>query len=441
MQIPGHPLSLLPAALALMLLSASALAREASGGLTVANPRCEYREAPLCIDNPQPRLSWTLASNERGQRQAGYQILVASTGEVLSGGAGDLWDSGKVESDDSLQVEYAGKPLASGQMCHWKVRVFDKDDKPSAWSEPAQWAMGLLHPEDWTARWIAAQADGSAAAASSLPIFRRSFTVAKPVRRAIAYVCGLGQHELRLNGQKVGDDLLEPGWTNYRKTCLYVSYDIARQLKPGENVLGVMLGNGMYNVTGKRYSKFKGSFGLPKVIAQIEIEYADGTRDRLVTDSSWKLSAGPITFSGIYGGEDYDAQLEQHGWDAPGFNDKSWLPAQEVTGPGGKLTGETHSAPPIRVMQIFKAKLIKTPKPGVWVYDLGQNCATIPHYRQRQQGAIGQDHPRRTPEQKWYRQPGDFGGRSGLFPIHAGQRCRPDMVAPFFVLRLPVSPG
>ncbi len=358
-----------------LLLPAIAVAGDAASPIAVEELRCEFRDTPMGIDTPRPRLSWKLSGAERGQRQTAYQVLVASTKEGLEHGSADLWDSGKVTSADSSQIEYGGAPLASGQFCYWKVRVFDQDDKPSAWSESARWVMGLLKPDDWTAKWIGAQ---PGAAVGEMPIFRRLFTVKKPVRRAVAFFCGLGQHELHLNGKRVSDDLLEPGWTNYRKTCLYVTYDIGDRLKPGENVVGVMLGNGMYNVTGPRYAKFKGSFGPPKLIGQIEIEYADGTHERLVTDSSWKASGGPITFSSIYGGEDYDARLEQPGWDEPGFNDSQWTAALEAAGPGGKLTGASHSAPPIRVMQIFKGQVIKQLKPDIWVYDLGQNCAIMP---------------------------------------------------------------
>jgi len=364
--------------LAAVLLSAFMLATNVSAALTVGQLRCEFRDAPLGIDIPHPRLSWELASDTRGQRQTAYQILVASRADGLLAEAPDLWDSGKITSDET-QVEYAGKSLTSGQACYWTIRVFDKDGQPSV-SDVGRWTMGLLGPDDWKAKWIGAgqQPVAKPRQTAPLPIFRLSFAVHKPVTRALVYLCGLGQQELHLNGHKVGDDLLEPGWTNYRKTCLYVTYDIATELKPGENVLGVMLGNGMYNVTGPRYTKFKGSFGPPKLIAQVEIDYADGSHQQLISDQSWKWSPGPITFSSIYGGEDFDARQEQAGWDAPGFDDTGWKPAVETTGPGGTLLGASHSAPPIRVMQVFKGQLIKQPSPGVWVYDLAQNCAIIP---------------------------------------------------------------
>ena len=180
-------------------------------------------------------------------------------------------------------------------------------------------------------------AERYAAERPALPLFRREFDVAKPVRRAMVYVCGLGQYELSLDGRRVGDQVLDPGWTNYGKTCLYAAYDITDRLAPGRHALGVMLGNGMYNVTGGRYVKFTGSFGPPKMILRLEIEQADGTSSAVVSDGSWRTAAGPIVFSCTYGGEDYDARRELPGWDRPGFNDSAWSPPRLVDGPGGVL--------------------------------------------------------------------------------------------------------
>ena len=361
--------------LALVVSASNAQAAE------VQNLRCEYKQDPLGIDVVKPRLSWKISSERRGELQTAYRVLVASSPEALARDQGDCWDSGKVSSDQSLHVDYAGRPLISRQQCFWKVRAWDRDDKPSAWSAPARWAMGLLAPDDWRAQWIAAVPDGGSSSSSpsrSLPIFRREFQTAKPVARAVLYACGLGQAEFRLNGRKIGDDLLEPGWTNYRKTCLYQSYDVTGMIHRGRNALGVLLGNGMYNVTGGRYTKFTGSFGPPKLIAQLEIDYADGTRDLVVTDAGWKLAPGPITFSCIYGGEDYDARLDRPGWDEPRFNETSWTAASITKGPGGRLAGVSEAAPPIRAMKIFTPVKKTRLKPGVWLYDLGQNCSLLP---------------------------------------------------------------
>ncbi len=387
---------------------------QAAGDSSAVNLRCEYSTMPLDIDSPHPRLSWEMVSPTRGQKQTAYEILVASSPDVLKTDKGDLWDSGKVASDATAQIAYAGQPLASREPCFWKVRIWDRDGNPSPFSEPATWTMGLLNPSDWHGRWIADGAESPTPAATSvtappagagsqasdggpaastdqkpLPIFRKEFSVLKPLTRATIYICGLGQFELHLNGAQVGEDILSPGWTDYRKTCLYVTYDITSQLRQGPNALGVMLGNGMYNVPGSktRYTKFTGSFGQPKLIAQLHLDYADGSSEVIATDDSWKTSAGPITFSSIYGGEDIDARLEQRDWDKPGFDDAAWSAAAIVDGPGGALAGSSRSAPAIRVAQVLRHISIMRPLPTVWVYDFGQNCAQIPKITL--QGAAG----------------------------------------------------
>jgi alpha-L-rhamnosidase len=355
-------------------LSASAAeqpaATPAPGGLT-----CEYFLRPLNVDVLRPRLAWILSSNGRGDVQTAYQILVASTADGLATDRPDLWDSGKVVSERTLQVPYAGKPLTAGLRCFWKVRVWDAAGTPSRYSDPAIWETGPLNPDDWQGRWITAPAP-----VATLPIFQKSFQPTKPLARAVLDVCGLGEYELHLNGKIVGDSVLEPGWTDYRKTCLYQACDLIDQIKPGTNVIGVMLGNGMYNVTATpgRYTKFTGSMGPPKLIAQLRLTYQDGTTETVATDPTWKVTGGPVTFSSIFGGEDYDARLEKPGWDSTLQTDASWTPAVETTGPGGRLTGISHSALPITVAELLKTQKITNPKPDVWVYDLGQNCAQMP---------------------------------------------------------------
>lgn len=346
---------------------------------------CEYRQNPPGIDAQPPRLSWLLESDrksERGQQQTAYHVLVASSESRLKSGQADLWDSGKVDSDQSVLVAYAGKPLTSRQRCYWKVRVWDAHGKASAWSSTATWKMGLLHPDDWSpAQWIAA----GRAATSPPPIFRREFELAKPVRRATVFVCGLGQYELRLNGRRVGDQVIDPGWTDYRDTCLYSSYDVTRQLQRAQNAIGVMLGNGMYNVVGGRYVKFRGSFGPPKMILQLHVEHTDGTFTVLGSDERWKTATGPITFSCTFGGEDYDARLEAPGWDRTRFDDAAWQSAQVVEGPGGRLRSQ--SAPPVKVIEERETLKVTEPRPGVYVYDLGQNISGWPKLTVR--GPVG----------------------------------------------------
>jgi hypothetical protein len=346
----------------------------ASPSVSPASLRCEYRVNPQGVDVLQPRFSWTLESPERGQSQSAYQILVASSRNALDAGQADEWDSGKVASRESVGVAYGGKPLSSHLRCYWKVRTWDQNDVPSEWSPVASWSMGILHPEDWQATWIAWSR--TAINSGPLPMFRREFSVARKVTRATAYISGLGFFELYLNGRKVGDHVLEPGWTNYRRTNLYATYDVGDFLRSGANAIGVLLGNGMYNVAGGRYVKFTASFGRPKFILHLRIEYDDGTTQTIVSDESWKVAPSPTRFSCIYGGEDYDARDEQPGWNEPGFAGTGWEATDVVDDSTERLFSQ--SQPPIKVMQVFHTVKVSEPGPGIHVYDLGQNFAGWP---------------------------------------------------------------
>ncbi len=363
-------LSLILAAVATCVQSATA---PAASNLMPTQLRCEYLANPIGIDAARPRLSWALESKERGQHQTAYQIRVTVNAESRV-----TWDSDRVESAEQNQIEYNGPALQSHQRYSWSVRVWDAAGAPGPWSAPAQWTMGIVKPEDWKAAWITAPEGVAEATDKSgpLPLFRRDFRLSKEVGRALLYVCGLGFHEVSLNGARVGDAVLEPGWTNYKKTCLYSAYDVTALLGDKENTLGVMLGNGMYNVPGGRYVKFTGTFGPPKLILQLHVEYADGTTEDVGTDTSWRAAQGPIVFSCMYGGEDYDARNELPGWNAPGFDATAWKPAAATDSPGGKLSGA--SAPPIKVMQTFTPAKVTRLADGVHVYDLGQNFSGRP---------------------------------------------------------------
>ncbi len=203
--------------------------------LIVDDLRCEYATDPMGIDVAAPRLFWKVASDVGGARQTAYQILVATSRDLLARDEGDLWDSGRIASDETTHIAYAGKRLVSTQRVTWKVRAWDGADRASAWSAPASWTMGLLAASDWTARWIADPAD------SESPLFRREFAVNADLSRATIHVSGLGQYELYVNGQKVGEDVLSPGWTRYDKTVLYDTRDVTALLRPGTNAIGLML--------------------------------------------------------------------------------------------------------------------------------------------------------------------------------------------------------
>ncbi len=295
------------------------------------NLSCEWMRDPVGVAAQMPRFGWTLGLTRVGARdvkQTGYRILVASSPRLLASGVGDIWDSGKTLSPRMFGIEYKGVPLSSHSSYYWKVRIWDNRGFSSQWSAPARFTTALLDPQDWTAHWIAATPDHSSGHGQNsetskkpLPIFRKEFTVRKQVAQALLFVSGLGQYEAHIDGHNVTNAVMTPGWTDYKKRIFYDTYDVTGLLRPGDNAIGVMLGNGMYNVekTKGRYDKFTGSFGQPKLILQMYLRFTDGSHSTLVSDASWKTAPGPIIFSSTYGGEDYDARREQSGWDRAGF--------------------------------------------------------------------------------------------------------------------------
>ena len=339
--------------------------------------RCAKQSDPLAVADVKPEFSWQLTASSKalhGVAQTAFQIRVA-VGELNSSRRGDLiWDSGVVPSSETAGIRYAGLALIPRQMYEWQVRVWDEHNHPSAWSNYARWTQA----PDWHAQWIAAPAPGVGSESEALPIFRKSFLLEKSVSRAMLYATGLGQDELHINGQKVGDDELTPGWSDYHKTVYYDTYDVTRLLHRGDNALGVLLGNGMYRVlkTPGRYTKFTGTYGLPKCAVLLHVELEGGESLDISSDSTWRTIAGPIVFSSTYGGEDYDARRERQGWDGPGFDDSQWNWAMPVEGPGGAVVPEV--PPPLRIMHIYSPTKVSNPKPGVTIYDLGQNFAGWP---------------------------------------------------------------
>jgi hypothetical protein len=366
------------------------LAPAFAAGLTPYALETEARAAPIGIDAPRPRLSWKLASPGRDQQQTAYQILAAASAENLARDRGDIWDSGRVASPETSWIAFDGAPLRSFQSVWWKVRVWDTVGTESAWSGPAEFTMAVMDRKDWHASWIAYPE--SKLSSGPLPIFRKEFSVPAAPTRALVFISGLGFHELRINGAKVGDHVLAPAWTNYRDSVLYETYDVRALLNAGPNALGVLLGNGFYNVAGGRYAKFTGSFGQPRLFLQLHLEFANGTSSDVGTDGSWRTHYGPLTFSCIYGGEDFDARLEPQGWDSPGFDATGWRAAAGVEAPGGVLSAQ--ASPPLRVQRTFPSVSRNEVKPGIAVYDLGQNFAGWP--RIEVSGAAG-DQVKLTP--------------------------------------------
>ena len=286
----------------------------AQAALIVGQLRCEYLDNPQGIDVRQPRLHWVLTSADRGDRQSAYQVVVATTPEKLNRDEGDLWDSGKVASDDSTLVPYGGKPLVTFGQCFWKVRAWDRDGSLSPWSEPGRWSMGLLAAEDWApAQWIGAAEDAgkdpSAPEDRRLPAryLRKEFALNSAVRRATVAICGLGVSELSINGKKVGDHVLSPAVSEYPKRMYYVTHDVTDFVRRGQNAVGVILGNGRYYAP--RQLKRMPSYGFPKLLLHLRMELDDGSVTTVVSDLSWKLSTqGPILANNEYDGEEYDAR-------------------------------------------------------------------------------------------------------------------------------------
>jgi alpha-L-rhamnosidase len=507
--------------------------------------QCEAMQEPLGIDITQPRLTWRLQDNRRGAKQTAYEVRVASSAEKLAQGQADLWDSGRVESDQSVNVAYRGPAPESRRRYYWEVRVWDQEHQPSPYSEPSWWEMGLLSPQDWKAKWIARDmpleqgdyesaprwiwavdghgltnasegrhefrfsfdipqrpgdatlfltgrdnvaawingqqvletepmhaygprnpwgtfrlisvgkylnkganllaaevvvnkhnanaphpagliallrvrtADGkvqrfvSGAEWKTSPeqlntswsakgfddsawpqaapiadvgqepfgtpwpalpasVLRREFSVSKQVASARIYSTALGSYQLYLNGQRVGNDILAPGWTDYRKRVVYQVYDVTSQLRPGANAIGAILGGGWY-ADGLTWVQTRYNFGPPpvRILLQLEINYRDGTRDSVVTDESWKAAPSPILVSEIYNGEQYDGRLQQSGWDQPNFADSGWGQISIAASPPASLVAQDF--PPIRIRETLAAKAVTNPLPGVYIFDLGQN--------------------------------------------------------------------
>jgi alpha-L-rhamnosidase len=531
---------MLSAVCAICAVSFAPAGRAETGALRPTELRCEYLVNPLGIDERAPRLSWTLESEVRAQRQTAYQVLVATSSAALGRGEGDLWDSGRVESDETASVVYAGKPLTTGLQCFWKVKVWDRDGRPSSWSPDAEWSMGLLEPSDWKAEWIGcdkfrsvepsempfdgakwiwhapdpgtppkchrlfigsfdlpagasvekaelmvaaddkcrlvinarnaasvgawtqpARADirdllrpggnqlrveventgespagllvrivvqlrdgktvtcmtdaswrstdnpganwhnrdidtsgwpaakvlgdygmepwgrlKTAAATLPPPIhLRTEFKAGKAVARATISATALGIFDLYLNGRRVSDDYFNPGWTAYDKRVLYRAYDVTGLIRRGDNALGAVLADGWYSgYVG--YGRNRDHYGKqPRLLAQLHIEFADGTTETVATGPGWKAATGPLLEADFLMGETCDARLEPKGWDQAGFDDRAWEPV--VTGTDLKPLLQAHRGPPVRAVAEFRARTVTEPQPGVYVLDLGQNFAGV----------------------------------------------------------------
>ena len=359
----------------LTVVAAASLAAQ----VTVKNLKCEWRLNPLGIDVVKPRLSWQLKADQRTELQEAYQIIVASSLEKLNRDEADAWNSGKVEWRQSVNILYAGKPLVSTTNYYWKIKSFTNKGE-SAWSEPAHWSMGLLSQTDWKAKWIGcdkASAWDSISQWSRLSAryLRKTFESATAVKKATVYISGMGLYELYLNGKKIGDQVLAPAPTDYRKTVLYNTFDVTEEIQSGKNTVAAVLGNGRFFAMRQAYKPQKiNTFGYPKLLLQLEIEYADGTHKTVVSDPSWKLNVdGPIRTNNEYDGEEYDATKEFPGWNDKIFNDSKWIKPELVAAPAGKLKAQMN--PPMKVMKTITPVSLKKINSGRYILDMGQNFA------------------------------------------------------------------
>jgi alpha-L-rhamnosidase len=355
-----------------LILMAFANVATFAADLNATSLKCEYRTNPLAIDASKPRLSWIVESSQRGTIQTAYEILVASDPKILNGNRGDLWESGKVAGDQNSQIAYAGKRLTTRTQCVWKVRIWDNHGNVSSFSSPASWRMGLLDNADWKGTWIGLTADTSKDLRPA-PFARKEFSLTKGIRKATAYITARGLFIASLNGRRIGNDVLSPEWTDYRKRIQYMTYDVTPLLKQGSNCAGLIIGDGWYRGFvgfGKRPNNYGDQ---TSALLQLHVEFSDGTEQLIVTDRSWKGSYGPILFSDLLMGEDYDARLQMTGWDKPGFDDGKWQPVTVFSKSAAKLVALPTE--PVRITQLFKPRNISEPKKGMYVIDLGQNFA------------------------------------------------------------------
>ena len=355
---------------------------------TAIDAKCEYQTDPLGLDEPAPRFRWRIQATDRpqsqsayravarNQSQSAYRVLVSSSRAGLDAGIGDRWDSGKVASDATNAIAYAGTPLRSGQRCWWKVQTWDRDGRRGTDSPPATFEMALLEPEDWGASWICA------APGVSAPVLRTETVLEAEPRRARCHVSGLGYYELYVNGQRVGDRVLDPATTYYHNDepvelgsrVLYATYDVTRHLRAGPNAVGLMLGNGWYSAeddvpTSPSHREPYGD--RPVALLQLDIDLDGGETVRLLSDTSWRASAGPITYNDYSHGETYDARLEQPGWSEPGFDDSTWEPAEAAKAPSGRLRAQP--LPPIRVVRTISPTRSFASGDSATIHDFGQN--------------------------------------------------------------------
>ena len=339
----------------------------AASQVTIKNLRCENLSDPQGIDLMQPRLSWQLISDKRNTIQTAYEIKVSSNPNLSND---IVWSTGKVASDQSAYISYAGSIPESAKKYYWQVRVWDNTGKASTWSQPAFWQMGLLQPSDWKAKWIVSTVATDSVFAPAL-LFRKHFAASKKIKSATAFITSHGMYETQINGKRMGDAYLTPGWTSYNKRLQYQIYDVTSLLKTGENAIGVTIGSGWYR-TPLGWGTNRNLYGSKTaLLLQLEINYADGSKEIIISDDSWRSSDGPIRSSEIYDGETYDANYEKENWTTAQYDDKNWNAVTIKDYDKNNLIATYNQ--PVKKHEIFNpVKIITTPK-GEHVIDFGQN--------------------------------------------------------------------
>ena len=338
-----------------------------SQDLSVYDLSAEHKINPVGLDVSNPRLSWKLKADGYNIMQSAYSVRVATSPRFSSSSM--VWQSGKIESDESVLLRYSGKELKPGQKYYWQARVWDNRGKVSKWSETAFWETGLLLQENWKAQWIEMDRDTNRYSPS--PHFRKEFNVGKDIAKATVYVTSHGLYELHINGKKVGDQVLTPGWTTYGKRLQYQVYDVTGQVTRGNNAVGAVLGDGWYRGTlawGNNWAIYGKRLGL---LMQLRIVYTDGTESLIITDSSWKShNDGAIRMSDLYNGEIYDATRKLTGWNLPGYDDSKWIPVR--TGNYNNNIIASEGAAIRKIQEIKPVKVFRSPK-GSLLVDMGQN--------------------------------------------------------------------
>lgn len=328
--------------------------------MIVTELKCNHRPENINVDSPAPVFDWRLQGPEQNVRQTSYRLQVWQEDGLL------VWDSGCVNSSSMTNIPYEGEKLLSNTRYLWKAECnVAHENGNMCLEESSFFETGFYDREDWKGIFIGEIADGE------YHLYRKGFSAGK-VKKAKLYICGLGHFQCYLNGSAVSDHVLEPGWSNYDKTCFYTAYDVTAGMQEGENALLVKLGDGMFNVPGGRYVYYERSYGKARLLVQLELWYEDGSRQQLVTDDSWRMITSPIRFCCIYGGEDYDASLWKEEYLLAGYQpDHTWQAVHAVESPKGAL--KAMPMEPMKVMARYGPLSIREVRPGVWLYDLGKN--------------------------------------------------------------------